>query len=345
MDGSPKPISPMKELKIFWLASKSVDPWWNLALEAHLLDVVGSDQVFFYIWQNEHTVVVGRNQNPWKECCIQLLEKDKGKLARRLSGGGAVYHDLGNLNFTFIMSKALYDLDRQFSMLTDAVQDVGISVSRNGRNDIVVKDGRKFSGNAFYLRPAAALHHGTILIDANIEKVQLYLNVPRDKLVSKGVDSVRSRVTNLRELNPSLTVAQMSTALLRAFNRTYGQIARPLGDLIEIDNPRVQNLREKFASEDWRFGVTPDFNFRCGRRFAWGEVEFCLNVQKGRIQSATVFSDALEPDLIDALGPCLKGAAFVETAVIERLQALAGQIPHQIIFDIIDYFQTHPLSG
>lgn len=335
----------MKRLTTFWLVSESVDPWWNLALESHLLDVVGPNQVFFYLWQNKHTVVVGRNQNPWKECRIQLLEKENGKLARRLSGGGAVYHDLGNLNFTFIMGKALYNLDRQFSMLTDAVQDVGIPVNRNGRNDIVVKDGRKFSGNAFYLRPAAALHHGTILIDADIERVQRYLNASRGKLVSKGVDSVRSRVTNLRELKPSLTVSQMSTALLTAFNRTYAQNAHPLGDLMKIEDSQVRYLREKFASENWRLGVTPDFNFSCARRFAWGEVEFCLDVQKGRIQSATIFSDALEPDLIDSLGPCLKGAAFVETAVIDRLQALAGQVPNQIIFDIIDFFQTHPLSG
>lgn len=335
----------MKELSTFWYASESVDPWWNLALEAYLLDVVGPDQVFFYIWQNNHTVVVGRNQNPWKECRIQLLEEENGKLARRLSGGGAVYHDLGNLNFTFIMGKRLYDLDRQYAMLTDAVRKVGIPVRRNGRNDIVAENGHKFSGNAFYLRPAAALHHGTILIDTDLGKVQRYLNASREKLASKGVDSVRSRVINLKTLKPSLTVEEMHSALLAAFECAYGRTAHPLEDLLEIDGPKVKGFRDKFASEKWRFDDTPDFNFQFGRRFDWGEIEFCLDVQKGKIHRVKVYSDALEPDLIGAIGPCIEGVPFVEAEVVDRLRALSNRSPHPILTDVIEFFQTHPLSG
>ncbi len=335
----------MNCLETYQIASDRFDPWWNLALEEHLLDKVQPGQVVFYLWQNAHTVVIGRNQNPWSECRIKLLEEEGGKLARRLSGGGAVYHDRGNLNFTFIMDRALYSPDRQFAMMTDAVRKLGIPAFRSGRNDILVEGGRKFSGNAFYLRPKTALHHGTILVDTDLNQVQRYLSVSNRKLASKGVASVKSRVVNLRQLEPSLTVDEMKAALLEAFDREYAQTARPLVETMAADLEQIEGIRQRYASEKWRFGDTPEFNFSCGRRFDWGEIEFCFNVQKARIHSATVYSDSLEPDLIAALGPCIEDAAFDEAAVIDRLEALAAQKPHPILDDLVGFFRTHPFSS
>ena len=335
----------MRCAETYRIASDQFDPWWNLALEEHLLDKVEPGQVIFYLWQNAHTVVIGRNQNPWSECRIKLLEEEGGRLARRLSGGGAVYHDRGNLNFTFIMDRDLYNPDRQFAMMTDAVRKLGIPACRSGRNDILVEGGRKFSGNAFYLRPRTALHHGTILVDTDLNQVQRYLSVSHRKLASKGVASVKSRVVNLSHLKPSLTVEEIKTALLEAFDREYARTSLPLAETIAADREQIEIIRQKYASEMWRFGDTPEFNFSCGRRFDWGEIEFCLNVQKARIHSATVFSDSLEPDLIAALGPCLKDAMFDEAAMVDRLQTLAAQRPHPILDDLIGYFHTHPLSS
>lgn len=136
------------EFKPEIIYSQSFNPWYNLALEEYLLNGVSDNEVILYLWQNDNTVVVGRNQNAWKECRCKLLEEEGGKLARRLSGGGAVYHDLGNLNFTFLMKDSLYDLKHQLNVILNAVKMAGIEAEFSGRNDLVVQ-GKKFSGNAF----------------------------------------------------------------------------------------------------------------------------------------------------------------------------------------------------
>ena len=171
-------------------------PYGNLAREACLLEAVGVGECILYLWQNQRTVVIGRNQNAWKECRIEQLEADGGHLVRRLSGGGAVYHDLGNLNFTFLVREEDYDVSRQLEVLVGAVNRLGIHAEKTGRNDVTV-DGRKISGNAFYRADGHCYHHGTILIDVDKASLSAYLNVSAAKLRSKGVDSVKARVANL----------------------------------------------------------------------------------------------------------------------------------------------------
>ena len=207
------------------------DPYENLALEEALLDRVSPGELILYLWQNERTVVIGRNQNPWKECRTALLAEEGGRLARRLSGGGAVFHDLGNLNFTFLMAAEDYDLPRQLTVLERACQSLGIPAQRSGRNDLLA-DGRKFSGNAFYKHNGKAYHHGTLMVDVDLEKVQRYLSPSKAKLAAKGVDSVRSRVVNLREFVPTLTVAQLAAALVAALADVYNAARAicPLGE-------------------------------------------------------------------------------------------------------------------
>ena len=199
---------------------RGTDPYENLALEEALLSRVGEGDLILYLWQNERTVVIGRNQNPWKECRTALLAEEGGRLARRLSGGGAVFHDLGNLNFTFLMAEADYDLPRQLTVLERACRSLGIPAQRSGRNDLLA-DGRKFSGNAFYKHNGRAYHHGTLMVDVDLEMVQRYLSPSKAKLAAKGVDSVRSRVVNLREFVPELTIEQLSDALTAALAEVY----------------------------------------------------------------------------------------------------------------------------
>ena len=201
--------------------STSFDPWYNLALEEHLLRTIGPDQVVLYLWQNQGTVVIGRNQNAWKQCRCRELEADGKKLARRLSGGGAVYHDLGNLNFTFIMERRNYNLERQLGVILKAVGKQGIEAEFSGRNDIVVQ-GRKFSGNAFYFEELSAYHHGTILVDVDFEDMTRYLQVSQAKMRSKAIESVQARVVNLKSLNPDISIETMAAALAEAFVEVYG---------------------------------------------------------------------------------------------------------------------------
>ncbi|MEI6309433.1 MAG: lipoate--protein ligase, partial [bacterium] len=200
------------------LRTYSLDPFHNLALEEFLLDDVTGHAAAgchaaagylatLYLWQNENTVVIGKNQNPWRECRLEQLEAEGGKLARRLSGGGAVFHDLGNLNFTFLLPRADYDLSRQLRVILEAARAVGVPAEMSGRNDLTAT-GRKFSGNAFYLRKETAFHHGTILVNADFQKMSRYLQPSAEKMRAKGVESVRARVVNLSELSPGLGVVQ-----------------------------------------------------------------------------------------------------------------------------------------
>ncbi|HOV70336.1 MAG TPA: lipoate--protein ligase family protein, partial [Clostridia bacterium] len=152
------------------------DPHQNLAFEEYLFETADEDTATMYLWTNASTVVIGRNQNPWRECKVELLEKDGGKLSRRTTGGGAVYHDLGNLNFSFIMSKEAYSVQRQLGVIIEAVRSLGIDAEFSGRNDILAC-GRKFSGNAFAVRKNGALHHGTLLINADMDMLTHYLTV------------------------------------------------------------------------------------------------------------------------------------------------------------------------
>ena len=157
------------------MLSKSYDPWFNLALEELLYDTISESTVILYLWQNQNTVVIGKSQNAWKECRVSELEADGGRLARRSSGGGAVFHDLGNLCYTFLASSGLYDLEKQLGVILAAVGEQGIEARFTGRNDITVCDGRKFSGNAFRFSSGKGLMHGTLLLDTNPEKIARYL--------------------------------------------------------------------------------------------------------------------------------------------------------------------------
>lgn len=247
----------------------SENPWHNLALEELLFDQEPQDMIF-YLWQNQNTVVIGRHQNAWKECQVSLLEKEGGRLARRSSGGGAVYHDLGNLNFTFITRKETYDVKRQLSVVLRAVRSFGVEAEFTGRNDLVLTPGgEKFSGNAYRYSRSTGLHHGTILVNADMNKLSRYLAPSKEKLVSKGVESVRARVKNISEVNIEITIPLMKDALITAFFQENGA-AQVFSDQV-FEGPELQALEEKHSSWDWRLGKSPNFDLTLENRFAWGK--------------------------------------------------------------------------
>ena len=285
------------------------DPARNLAIEEALLLKSLTEPVLF-LWQNAHTVVIGRGQNAWKECRTTLLEEEGGTLVRRSTGGGAVYHDLGNLNFSFVMPKALYDVPRQLNVIRRAVSAFGIETEASGRNDIVLKDsGAKFSGNAFRLTQTHGLHHGTILMDVDMAKLGRYLAPSKAKLESKGVESVRARVGNLRELAPDITIEKLKAALFDAFIAEYG--AGALGRWEDaLDEAQVDALAEKYRGWDWTYGKTPRFDITLERRFPWGGVELLLSLKQGLVAQVQCYTDANDPELADRVSLALQGVAF-----------------------------------
>lgn len=298
------------------------DPWWNLAVEEFLLTRVEPGQCILYLWQNRNTVVIGRNQNPWRECRSELLETEGGKLARRLSGGGAVFHDDGNLNFTFIAGRGVYDLDRQMETILKAVGNLGINAVKSGRNDLTA-DGRKFSGNAFYIRGNSAYHHGTILVSADFDKMARYLQVSEDKMRSKGIKSVQSRVVNLTEFVPRLTVTEVARAMTDSFRTLYGCTAPTEYCITDVkeDREAVEELYSKYSSWAWRYGETNDFDVELKNRFAWGGVEIGLKIENGVVREAKVFSDAMEEAYVAALPDVITGCPYDSKELSKRLAA------------------------
>lgn len=305
--------------KIALYESASYDPYYNLAVEQHLLETVEEGTCILYLWQNENTVVIGRNQNAWKECRTSLLEQEGGHLARRLSGGGAVFHDLGNLNFTFLVPQADYDLDRQFSVIQEAARSFGIPAEKSGRNDVLA-EGRKFSGNAFYKNGTQAYHHGTLLMDVDTQRMGRYLNPSKAKLQSKGVDSVRSRVVNLRELNPGITIPGLKAAMAEAFAQVYGL---PLGQLPEeaLDKAYIDSLRCRNGSWEWLYGQKIPFTFEWEDRFPWGGIQVALQVENGVVRQARVYSDAMDWSISPKLEQALTQCRFSPEALRERITA------------------------
>ena len=318
-------------MKLTTIITDCTNPYVNLAAEELLTMNGGPDEVILYLWQNANTVVIGKNQNPWAECRASLLEEEGGHLARRLSGGGAVFHDLGNLNFTFLVPTEDYDLAKQQRVLLEACRSFGIPAELSGRNDLTA-DGRKFSGNAFYHNGPRSYHHGTLLVDVDGAKLQRYLTPTKAKLEAKGVPSVRSRVVNLKELCPTITIDGLKRALVAAFELVYGLKSEPKS-FTEADERRVAELREQYSSWAWRYGQRLPFTCRVEGRFPWGGVELQLQIDEGVIRQAAVYSDDMDFAFPPALVKALTGCAFRRDALADRLAA----VPHGM--DILTLLQ------
>ena len=296
--------------------SSGFDPYENLAREELLLSRAG-DCCVLYLWQNENTVVIGRNQNPWKECRTGLLEEEGGHLARRLSGGGAVFHDRGNLNFTFLMPEEDFDLRRQTEVLAQALKTRNIPVEVSGRNDLLA-GGRKCSGSAYYHHNGRAYHHGTLLVETDLEKLSRYLQPSPAKLRAKGVDSVRARVGNLRELEPELTVEGLKDALKEAFTAVYGLRSERL-EPTALAGKAMDELSGRYRSWDWNYGRRLPFDLAWETRFDWGELRLELGVEGGIVSRAAVSTDAMDWTLAPRIEAALQGCPLEHGALRKRL--------------------------
>lgn len=247
------------------LISDSYDPWFNLAVEECIFRQMPATQRVLFLWRNADTVVIGRAQNPWKECNTRRMEEDNVRLARRSSGGGAVFHDLGNTCFTFMAGKPEYDKTISTSIVLNALNALGVSAEASGRNDLVVKTAegdRKVSGSAYRETKDRGFHHGTLLLNADLSRLANYLNPDKKKLAAKGITSVRSRVTNLTELLPGITHEQVCEAISETFFAHYGE--RTEAEIISPDKtPDLPNFAETFARQsswEWNFGQAPAFS-------------------------------------------------------------------------------------
>ena len=295
----------------YWYVSPSADGWQNLALDEWFLDTLRPEDTLLYFYVNQSAVIIGKNQNPWKECDLSAMERDGVQLVRRITGGGAVYHDKGNLNFSFIMGKDSYDVSRQLGVILNAVRSFGIDCEFSGRNDLLA-EGKKFSGNAFCARGQLRQHHGTLLLSSDLGRLQNYLHPDPKKLKAKGVDSVRSRVGNL-----GIPADAMLRAIRKAFEDAYG----PVTDL----TLRAEQLAgvvpyyEKQSSWQWRMGKTPAFDLELSERFSWGGVQLLLTLKDGLVAQAQVYSDCLDTELPQKIADRLTGCRCSSQALHDAL--------------------------
>lgn len=302
------------------------NPYINLAVESKLLDNYLPNTITMFLWKNSNTVVIGTNQNPYSECDIDALNSEGGVVARRRTGGGAVFHDLGNLNFSFVADKEIYDVKRQMQVIQNALLEFNLTTEVSGRNDITY-EGRKFSGNAFAKTKHQGLHHGTILIKTNGERLQKVLKVKPAKLHKHGVKSVASRVINLSEV-ADITSDNIIPHLVNAFEKVYDNEAKVI-DFDSLLTEEVLRFSQHIGSNEYLFGKWKEFSTKKSSTFDWGSVDIDINIdeENGIIKDINIASDSLEPISIEAAEKLLKGANIKE----------APSIPsdNKIISDII----------
>ncbi len=296
---------------LYTVSAAGSDPTVNLAAESVLLENVPSDSLILYLWQNDNTVVIGRNQNYYRECNAANIAEDHVRVVRRPSGGGAVYHDMGNLNFTFIAKDEDYNIAHYYAIIIKALQKAGIEASLSGRNDLLVNHA-KFSGSAYYHHHGSSYHHGTLLINSDLTKMPLYLNPDPLKLKANGVDSVRSRVMNLSELQPSLSIDMMRNLLVQACEEYY-QLS--VEELPFPSEKQLEQYRELYRSEEWIKGKNPPFDLELSNRFEWGCLTIGFQVNRGIVRKVSVSSDAMEQAQILMIPSMLEGVRFESAAL------------------------------
>lgn len=300
-------------MRLFVCRADGFEPHLNQAIEATLLEGCEIGTAILYLWQNDRTVFIGKNQNAYLECKTPIIEAEGGFIARRISGGGAVYHDKGNLNYTFVSHKDGFDIDANFEIMVGAMKSLGFNAQRNGRNDVVI-DGRKFSGNAFYRGESSCFHHGTVLIKTNTDMMSRYLNVPKVKLEAKGVKSVVNRVVNLSELNCSISADIVADALVRSFCDFYAGKAR-IVKKSELNESALSRHYKRFSDEKWIKGDNIYYDVQAVVRLSWGTADIRLKLSGSRIEKARIYSDSLDISEVENKQRLLIGADLYEGKV------------------------------
>jgi len=315
-------------MKLRILKSAVTNPWFNLATEDWIFNTLNPDSHTLFLWRNSETVVIGRSQNPWVECKTDKMEADDVFLARRQSGGGAVFHDLGNTNFTFLSPSDAYDQEANFTIIINALKKLGIDATLSGRNDMQVGD-RKISGSAFRHAADRSFHHGTLLVNANMQKLGDYLNPHPLKLKAKGIKSVRARVANLVDFNETINHETLSDAIIEAFCEYHGETAQveQLDEASLAKQPTLNAYYQQMADWDWRFGKTPEFSHHIETRFDWGMMDVHIDVKQAMITEVVIFSDALNVELIDLLKETLTGIRYNKKEIQAKLDKLAKAQP------------------
>ncbi|MBN3553466.1 lipoate--protein ligase [Fictibacillus nanhaiensis] len=318
------------------------DPRVNLAIEEFALKHLDINETYLLFYINEPSIIIGKNQNTVEEINADYVRDEGIHVVRRLSGGGAVYHDLGNLNFSFITKddgNSFHDFKKFTDPVVKALKKLGVNAELSGRNDILA-DGKKISGNAQFSTKGRMFSHGTLLFDSEIENVVSALNVRMDKIESKGIKSIRSRVTNIREhLDEDMTMEEFKQTLLTYLFEEFDSI--PKYELTESDWEEIRKIsRERYANWDWNYGKSPKFNVELSNRFAAGSVDIRLHIVKGIIQESKIFGDFFGVGDVSDIENKLNGVRYDREAIESVLEDIDlshyfGNVSRQEFLDLL----------
>lgn len=309
---------------MLYIKNESNNPYFNLALEEYALKNLNFGDDIIILWINEPTVVVGRNQNTIEEINSKFIKENNINVVRRMSGGGAVYHDIENVNYTFITSSE-GDSANNFKKFTQPVIDflaeLGVKAEFTGRNDITI-DGKKVSGTAQYYYKNRMLHHGAILFNTDLNVLKDALNVKLEKIESKGIKSVRSRVTNVYEhlpnkMNASEFKEGLSQFILNASSENKEYV------LTDEDIAAINKMKdEKYNTWEWNYGESPNFDLQKSKRYTGGSIDIRLNVQNGVIKECKIFGDFFGKKEISGLEELLINTNFNESSVRDVIKSV-----------------------
>lgn len=302
-----------------YIINDFTNSYFNQAVEEYFMK--NTDEDCFMLWRNEPCIFIGKNQNAMAEINIDFVKQNNIRVNRRYSGGGAVFHDLGNINFTFLTNKNQNDsIDfKKFTLpIINALKDLGINAEFSGRNDITI-DGRKFSGNAQYYWKNRVLHHGTLLFSGNLTDLSAALKPKDIKFENKAVKSVASRVTNIKEHLPKpMTVLEFRDYLQSYFMKT-NHIEAPYV-MSESEIQAIQKLvDEKYTTWEWIYGSSPKYSFDNIKRFAGGTVELNMEVDKGVIKAIRIYGDFFGEKDVHELEEALTGVKHSEEEIKKAL--------------------------
>ena len=308
------------------LVLESTDPYLNLALENTLFRTMSEDDRILLFYRNSPCVVIGRFQNPFLECSLEKMEKDGIPLVRRKSGGGAVYHDSGNLNFSLLCSRERYSREENFRIITGALNSTfGLDARASGRNDILLH-GKKISGSAFRQTSSRALHHGTLLLDAELSRLREYLTPRNLDIESVGIRSVRSEVANLKEFRKDISREAVIQAITGEFLRMFGVLAETeiLKEKDVLLNEQVRKESDSYRAWEWIFGKSPKFSITLPVYLQGSGVSVVCSVEHGLIYGVSLRGDEGKTETEKVLLRRLPGKRF-ETGLLEK--ALEQQLP------------------
>ncbi|MDO6850852.1 lipoate--protein ligase [Priestia megaterium] len=307
---------------------KNYDPRINLAIEEYALKHLDINETYLLLYINEPSIIIGKNQNTIEEINTKYVEDQQIHVVRRLSGGGAVYHDKGNLNFSFITKddgNSFHNFKKFTEPVVEALKKLGVNAELSGRNDLMA-EGRKISGNAQFSTKGRMFSHGTLLFDSEIENVVSALKVKKDKIESKGIKSIRNRVANISEfLEQKVTVEEFREMLLRYIFDGEENITEY--KLTEKDWETIHQIsKERYQSWDWNYGKSPKFNLQHSHRFPVGQIDVRLEVNKGKIDACTIYGDFFGVGDVQEVQEKLTGVRYEKASIEQALEDI--DIPH-----------------